>query len=118
MSVQTKIIDGKRKVILDEDEYHRLLAQAGLEPALPEPNARGHYPAVETIRAILARRIIRERQALGLSQPELAKRAGVRQQTLSRLETGKHAPNVRTVDKIDRALKEAERQRRKKAARR
>jgi transcriptional regulator with XRE-family HTH domain len=43
--------------------------------------------------------------ALGLTQQALAKLAGVRQETLSRLESGKHSPTVRTVEKIDRALK-------------
>jgi predicted transcriptional regulator len=33
--------------------------------------------------------------------------AGVRQETISRLETGKHAANIDTVDRIDRALKRA-----------
>jgi hypothetical protein len=30
---------------------------------------------------------------------------GLRQETLSRLESGKHSPTVRTVEKIDQALK-------------
>jgi predicted transcriptional regulator len=38
----------------------------------------------------------------------LAKRAGVRVETLSRLEHGKHSPNVATVDKIVRALERVE----------
>jgi transcriptional regulator with XRE-family HTH domain len=39
---------------------------------------------------------------------ELAERAGARQETVSRIETGKNAPNVATVDKLDRVLKEAD----------
>jgi transcriptional regulator with XRE-family HTH domain len=35
----------------------------------------------------------------------LAELAGLRQETLSRLESGKHSPTVRTVEKIDLALK-------------
>jgi transcriptional regulator with XRE-family HTH domain len=42
-----------------------------------------------------------------LSQAEVAKRAGIRQETVSRLESGKHAPTVRTVEKIDRVLADA-----------
>ena len=38
-----------------------------------------------------------------LTQAELAKRARVRVETLSRLEHAKHSPNVATVDKIVRA---------------
>ena len=42
---------------------------------------------------------------LGLTQAQLAKLAGIRQETLSRLESGKHKPNVRTVERIDAALR-------------
>lgn len=42
---------------------------------------------------------------LGLTQTELAKLAGIRQETLSRLEFGKHKPNVRTVERIEAALR-------------
>lgn len=75
-------------------------------PALPTPDADGNYPAVETLRVILAQQIIRRREAAGWTQAELAERAGVRPETVSRIETGKNAPNVATVDKLDRALKE------------
>jgi DNA-binding XRE family transcriptional regulator len=76
-------------------------------PALPLPNADGNLPAEETLDAILARQIIRRRQAAGWSQADLAARAGVRQETVSRLESGKHVPNVSTVDKLDRVLRAA-----------
>jgi transcriptional regulator with XRE-family HTH domain len=56
---------------------------------------------------IIARQIIRRRHVLGWTQAELAQRAGVRAETLSRLETGKHTPNIATVDKLDRALRGA-----------
>jgi transcriptional regulator with XRE-family HTH domain len=42
------------------------------------------------------------------TQGDLAKRAGVRVETLSRLEHAKHSPNVATIDKIVRALEQAE----------
>ena len=78
------------------------------EPLLPEPNAEGNYPAVAYARASLARKIIRDRRRLGLSQVELARRAGIRPETLNRLEHAKHSPTVATVEKIDRALKATE----------
>ena len=76
-------------------------------PPLPKPDANGHFPAIEYTRISLARSIIRERTALGLTQQQLAKLAGVREETLSRLESGKHSPTVRTVEKIERALQKA-----------
>ncbi len=76
-------------------------------PVLPPADADGYYPAAETLQAIIARQLIERRHQAGLSQAELAKRAGIRQETVSRLESGKHAPNVRTVEKIDRVLSDA-----------
>ncbi len=75
-------------------------------PGLSAPDGDGNYPAAETLRAILARQIIHRRQRAGWTQAELAQRAGLRQETVSRIESGKNAPNVRTVDKLDRVLKE------------
>ena len=83
------------------------ISKAADLPPLPEPNANGNYPAVEYARASLARKIIRDRVAAGLSQRQLAMRAGVRVETLCRIEIGKHTPSVPTIDKIDRALRQA-----------
>jgi ribosome-binding protein aMBF1 (putative translation factor) len=107
--VQSVTRAGERFVLVPEAEYRRLqLAGEGSEPALPPPDAQGSYPAVATLRAMLARDIVRQRRALGLTQAELARRAGIRAETLNRLEQGKHTPSVPTIDKIDRALKTAE----------
>jgi DNA-binding XRE family transcriptional regulator len=96
-------------VLLPRDEYDRLttLAKAADLPPLPEADAQGNYPAVEYARASLARKIIRDRVAAGLTQRELAKQAGISFEHLCRIETGKHVPSVPTIDKIDRALKRA-----------
>jgi ribosome-binding protein aMBF1 (putative translation factor) len=109
MIAQTILLEGKPYVVLPRDEYDRLraLAKAGELPPLPRPDAQGNYPAVEYARASLARKIIRDRVAAGLSQRELAARAGVRVETLCRIETGKHTPSVPTIDKLDRVLKQA-----------
>jgi DNA-binding XRE family transcriptional regulator len=102
-------IAGKRMVLLEEEEYIRLRQKADdWEPLLPEPDANGCYPADETLGVILARKIIRRRRRLGLTQVELARKAGIRPETLNRIEQGKHSPSVATVEKIDRALKAAE----------
>jgi DNA-binding XRE family transcriptional regulator len=94
-------------VTIPENQYRELLGQSN-EPSLPEADAEGNYPAVESARIVLARQMIRRRKAAGLTQSDLAKRAGVRVETLSRLEHGKHSPNVATVDKLVRVLKRAE----------
>ena len=106
---QTIMVDGKAYVLLPRDEYERLttLAKAADLPALPERDAKGNYPAVEYARASLARKIIRDLVAVGLSQRRLAELAGISFEHLCRIETGKHTPGVPTIDKIDRALKQA-----------
>jgi ribosome-binding protein aMBF1 (putative translation factor) len=106
-TVQTLTLAGHRFVIIPEAEYKRLAGKTP-EPLLPRPDAEGNYPAVETMRAMLARKIIRRRRAVGLSQVELARRAGIRAETLNRLEQAKHTPSIATVDALDRALSRAE----------
>ncbi len=81
------------------------------ELSMPAPDAHGNYPALEAMAVALARDILRTRRKLGLSQAELGLRAGIRPQTLKRIEQGQHKPSVPTIDKIDRALKKAEAER-------
>jgi predicted transcriptional regulator len=71
-------------------------------------NDTGNLPAVAYARASLARKIIRQRRAAGLSQVQLARRARIRPETLNRIERGKVAPAIRTVERIVRALEAAE----------
>jgi DNA-binding XRE family transcriptional regulator len=91
-------------------EVARLAKRRGPDPdppALPPANERGNYPAVETAQAIVARQIAARRRSLGWTQADLADAAGIRLETVCRLETGKRSPHLRTVDKIDAALKAA-----------
>jgi transcriptional regulator with XRE-family HTH domain len=82
------------------------MAHVVLTPA----DAQGNYPAVDTLRTLLARDILSKRRELGLSQAELARRAGIRPETLNRLEQAKHTASVSTVEKIDQALRFVEAQ--------
>ena len=101
-------VEGKRFVLLEEAEYERLCREAHRAtelpdedlPPLPEPDKNGRFPALEYARVALARDLIRARKGAGLSQQRLADLAGIRQETVSRLEAGKHTANPRTVDKI------------------
>lgn len=104
-----RTIKGQRMVILPEADFEELARKADLwEPALPKPDEDGNYPADATMAVCIARGLLRRRRALGLSQAELARRAGIRAETLNRIETCKHDPSIRTIEKIDRALKKAE----------
>jgi DNA-binding XRE family transcriptional regulator len=99
-NVQTIVLDGKRFVILPEADFERI---AGL----PSADGAGNRPAVAAMRAVLARDIVRDREKVGWSQAELARRAGIRVETLNRIETGKHSPSVATIEKIDDAVQAA-----------
>jgi transcriptional regulator with XRE-family HTH domain len=66
------------------------------------------YPAVEYARASLARKLIRRRPKARLTQAELARRAGIRAETLNRIEKGKTTPDVATIALLQRALDHAE----------
>jgi len=105
--VGTVTVRGDR-VSLSRAEYDRLRAKAGEAdvnmPDFPRPNADGNYPAVEALRVSIARTLIRRRREAGLSQAELAERAGVRQETISRIESGKHTATEQTLAKVERAL--------------
>jgi DNA-binding XRE family transcriptional regulator len=106
---QTIHLNGKAYVVLERAEYERLatLAKAGELPAYPPKDAKGNILAKDFLRVSIARDIIRDRVAAGLSQKALAKLAGIRVETLCRIETGKHTPSVTTIDKLDRALRKS-----------
>jgi DNA-binding XRE family transcriptional regulator len=109
MQLESLTLDGKPYVVLPRAEYERLstLAKAADLPPLPPADKHGNYPAVEYGQAGLARKIIRARSEAGLSQLELARLAGVREETVCRLERGKHTPSLATLTKIDKALRQA-----------
>jgi DNA-binding XRE family transcriptional regulator len=114
---QRLVIEGKRYILLREAEYESLCREAGRFenvpdddlPALPKPDRRGRVPAVEFSRVSLARDLICQRKAAGLSQQQLADAARVRQETISRIESGKHSVTIKTWDKVFKALETAQR---------
>ncbi len=114
-------VEGKRFVLLEEPEYERLCRGAGEAvvdddlPPLPKPDKKGRFPALQYARMSLARDLIRDRKGVGLSQQKLADLADVRQETLSRIETGKHTASEKTVDKIMRVIESERRKKRRKS---
>ena len=111
LGLQRIEVAGKRFVLLEEPIYERLCREAGemaadddVLPPLPSPDANGRFPAIEYTRISLARNLIRDRKAVGLSQERLAELAGIRQETISRLESGKHTASPSTIAKIDRVI--------------
>jgi DNA-binding XRE family transcriptional regulator len=103
--MQTIHRNGKRFVLVPFEDYQRLTAAL---PPLPPAAGDGSRDAIEFARASIARRLILERGAVGLSQKQLAKIAGVRQETISRIESGKHTATIRVMDKLQKAIRKAE----------
>jgi ribosome-binding protein aMBF1 (putative translation factor) len=101
--MQTITKAGKTFVLVPIKQWEKL-SKTQL-PALPKADAHGNVPAVEYARASIARQIISERTALGLSQAELARRARIRVETLNRIEKAKVVADTATIAKIDAALK-------------
>jgi DNA-binding XRE family transcriptional regulator len=104
MTARIVDIEGKKLVILSLVEFDALMEKAGVMPRLPGRAKDGSVPALEFARADIAREVVRRRISAGLTQVELAKRVGVRPETISRLEAGKHLPRVETMERIDRVL--------------
>ncbi|MGH9160374.1 MAG: helix-turn-helix transcriptional regulator [Vicinamibacteraceae bacterium] len=52
----------------------------------------------------VARLVIKQRAALGISQQELARRVGTSHSAISRLESGRHKTSVETLQRVAEAL--------------
>ncbi len=115
---------GQPFVIMPLGEYERICGAAGEAvrlvdhelPAYPKPDRNGNFPAKEYLRVSMAREIIRRRKQLQLPQTELAKRAGLRPETLSRIESGQHTASHRSIDRLNGVLHMAELATKKKRA--
>lgn len=66
---------------------------------LADPATRAAYEEIKP-RYELARKMIALRAAAGLSQRDLAKRVGVSQPVIARLESGSISPRWETIEKI------------------
>jgi ribosome-binding protein aMBF1 (putative translation factor) len=103
-------LKGEEYAVVPIREYRKLV-QSGSEdipdgdlPPMPPRRANGDYPAIQAARVSIARDIIRSRKAAGISQAALARRAGIRVETLNRIEKAKVTADVATMEKIDKAL--------------
>ncbi|HEX4053445.1 MAG TPA: helix-turn-helix transcriptional regulator [Tepidisphaeraceae bacterium] len=73
----------------------------------PQPDANGNLDAIAFTRASIARGLVRDRQKVGMTQKQLADAAGIRVEILNRAERGVTVPSVRTLTKIENALRKA-----------
>jgi len=101
-------LGGVRYVIVRESVFDRLCERADVE-AVPIP-VEGQTPKTTTDldRVSLAEKLLRRRLAARLSQAELARRAGVRPETLNRIERGHTTPDFAMIRKLVVAMDAAE----------
>ena len=98
-------LDGVHYVILRKSVFEELCRRAEVVlEATVEPGAEAD--ALDG--ATLAEKLVRRRRASGLSQAELARRAGVRPETLNRIERGRTTPDYATIRKLVLAMNAAE----------
>ncbi len=108
----TQMIDLKddRYALLPQEEYQDLMAQAaGIAlPRLPALNERGNYPGLELVGVLIARGLIVDRLEAGLTQEDVAERAGVPLDVVQDVERGGEATgDERAIDAIDAVLTSA-----------
>jgi DNA-binding XRE family transcriptional regulator len=70
--------------------------EEGIKPDVKE--------AAQAYRKKIGQAIRQKREALGLTQEQLAEKAGLLQSHISRLEIGMHAPTKNTIDRLAQAL--------------
>ena len=102
-------LEGIGYVVMRESDFQRLCKMAGVEQ---DDSSAEQSPGMglDLDRASLAERLIKRRRVAGLSQAELARRAGIRPETLNRIERGRTTPDFATVRKLVVAMNEAEKE--------
>ncbi|MCE5268703.1 MAG: helix-turn-helix domain-containing protein [Planctomycetaceae bacterium] len=106
---RTVELDGVVYVILRETAFDALCRKAGVDPQIVADGGQSLTVGADLDRASLAAKLVRRRRIAGLSQAELARLAGVRGETLNRIERGKTTPDFATIRKLIVAMDAAER---------
>ena len=104
MTMQTISIADQELVVLTRKDFDDLMEKAWVLPPRVKPDKNGNVDARQSVDIHIARSLITERIKHGWTQTELARRCGVRLETIGRIEAGKHIPRQETLIKIDHAL--------------
>jgi DNA-binding XRE family transcriptional regulator len=110
LDFRTVELEGVRYVILRESVFAHLCQKAGVAGSDGDGDAQSSASELALDRATLAQKLLRRRRAMGLSQAELARRAGIRPETLNRIERGRTTPDFATIRRLVIAMHEAERE--------
>jgi DNA-binding XRE family transcriptional regulator len=93
-------LDGNWYVIIKEDEF---CALTQTRKPKKKPDA---LDAMNISDQRLADRLLQQRQDADLTQKDLAKLAGIRVETLNRIEKGRTTPDFKTIRKLVNAINE------------
>ena len=83
-------------------------AEASGAAALPIQNGTTADPTEAGLASVFAKFVTSRREELGLSQRELAKRAGISHTVISRIENEQHMPAPKTMERLADALSDAQ----------
>lgn len=101
-------LDGVRYTILRERDLIELCRRAKLTPPTAPNSAATGVESIPLDGARLAERMRQRRRQAGLTQAALARRAGIRVETLNRIERGRTTPDFSTIRKLVVAMSAAE----------
>jgi DNA-binding XRE family transcriptional regulator len=106
-------LGGESYVIVRESVFRRLCqaaARHGASEDLAELGLLADLSPLSAGDGSLGRRLVDRRRQAGLTQAGLARRAGIRVETLNRIERGRTTPDFATIRKLVVTLKELLRQ--------
>jgi|WetSurMetagenome_2_1015567.scaffolds.fasta_scaffold50942_3 DNA-binding XRE family transcriptional regulator len=95
---------GESVAIVDESGRAVDISAESLRAALDEEYRTRLLSADEEERRTAGARLRAVRGSFGLSQQELSRRSGIAQESLSRIETGRRAPRLGTLQKLARGM--------------
>jgi transcriptional regulator with XRE-family HTH domain len=102
---------GMRCAVISEAHLLRMCEALNITPRALQPASKAAAESIADAsldKERLARRLSLRRRRAGLSQAELARRAGIRVETLNRIERGHTTPDFATVRKLVVAMDAAE----------
>jgi len=95
---QRIFLDGKWYIVIAEEEF-RALTEPG-----QSPGAADELDAFNVSDQRLADRLLQRRMESGLTQKDLAQLAGIRVETLNRIEKGRTTPDFKSIRKLVNAM--------------
>lgn len=101
-------LEGIEYVILRKTHFDALCRKAGIDRESLTSEEKASAPDFGLDRESLSKKIRRRRRAAGLTQTGLARRAGIRPETVNRIERGRTTPDFATIRKLVEAINAAE----------